>query len=235
MKNNKTAISFCLVLFALTSYKAQNTYSLLNPAGGLRQDNSTFNNVNSVSANKSLSYNEIKGSPYYNKNFLIANFISSNNKETAPARYDAYTDNIEFKKDDQIYALPQVNDFTRVEFANTKDVLVKLELNDPLSGYFFELVKGKTSLYKKVKIKFVDAINANSSYTSDKPASFKTLEPIFYIKTNDSYIKEPKNKKQIEDAFPDKKENLATFFKTNKIKLDKEEDLIRLVNFLNEN
>lgn len=231
MKKNFIILS---LFFGLTNYYCQNTYSLLNPNGGLRQDNATFNNINSLNTNKSLTYSEIKGTPYYDENFVSAIFIGNNIKESAPARYDSYSDNIEFKKNNQIFAVPKINDITRIEFTNTKNILVKLDTNDDLSGYFFEIIKGNNSLYKKVKTTFIDATVATSSYSNARAASFKQNEPIYYIKTNNGFIKNPKNVKDILKSFNNKENEISNIFKAEKIKFNKEEDLIRLVNKLNE-
>ncbi|MFY1045257.1 hypothetical protein [Chryseobacterium sp. GP-SGM7] len=52
-----------------------------------------------------------------------------------------------------------------------------------MSGYFFELINGKNSLYKKIKTDFKDAVPTPNSYTSEKPATIKTnLRWLFYKK-----------------------------------------------------
>lgn len=186
------------------------------------------------SSGKSLSYDDILGTPYPNKNFVTAKISGTSDPKTS-IRYNSYSDEIEFKKEDQILALPKKSEYSRIEITSPKQALVLLETSDDLSGYFFELVTGKNSLYKKIKTKFIDYVPAPNGYASDKPATFKTLDPIYYIKTEKGFIKKPKNSKEIIEQFPDKKEALATFFKSNKIKFDKEEDLIKLVTFLNQN
>ncbi|MBK1894404.1 hypothetical protein [Chryseobacterium paridis] len=185
------------------------------------------------SGGKVLSYDDILGSPYPNKNFSNAKI--SGVLEQTLVRYNSYNDEIEFKKEDNVLALPKRPEYSKIEINSPKATLVLLDTADDLSGYFFELVSGKISLYKKVKTKFTDIIPAPNGYASDKPATFKTLDPIYYIKTEKSFIKKPKNQKDITEQFPDKNESLASFFKSNKIKFDKEEDLIKLVNFLNQN
>ncbi|UZT96838.1 hypothetical protein ODZ84_16665 [Chryseobacterium fluminis] len=109
-----------------------------------------------------------------------------------------------------------------------------LETNDDMSGYFYELVNGKNKLYKKIKTKFIDMVPALNSYATDRPASFKTLEPVYYIKTENGFIKKPKNLKEITQQLPDKKEAIEEFAKSNKIKFNNEADLIKLVKFLNQ-
>lgn len=200
--------------------------------GTLPTEMNIYNKVNSKNSSKELNYDEIKGTPFPNKQFVAAKF--KDNFETAPARYNSFNDNIEYKKNDEIFVLPDTEDFSRVTYIDTKETLVNLKTGDELSGYFYEIVNGKNSLYKKIKTKYIDATPAKTTYDSDKPASFKTLSPVYYIKTDKGFIKKPKNQKEILEQFPDKKEALNTFFKENKIKFDKEEDLKKLVNFLNQ-
>ncbi|WP_336686677.1 hypothetical protein [Chryseobacterium bernardetii] len=180
---------------------------------------------------KSLNFDEVEGSPYLNKKFTNAKVAT--NYQEASVRYNSYSDEIEFQKGDEVQVLPKSPTFSRVEFTAPAQVMVLLETSDDLSGYFIELVNGKNSLYKKIKTEFVDASPATKGYTDKKPASFNQLDPVYYIKTEKGFIKKPKHQKDIQNEFPDKQEVLNAFFKSNKIKFDKEESLIKLVNFLN--
>ncbi|MGE6397432.1 hypothetical protein ACI513_10860 [Chryseobacterium sp. M5] len=215
-------------LFSLTIIYGQVTTGAVS----LPTDLGLYNQVNSKSSSRALSYDEIKGTPYPNKQFVLAKF--KDNFETAPARYNSFKDNIEYQKNNEIFILPDTEDFSRVTYVNTKETLVNLKTGDEFSGYFYELVNGENALYKKIKTKFTDAVLAKTTYDSDRPAFFKTFEPFYYIKTAKGFIKKPKNQKEILEQFPDKKEALSAFFKENKIKFDKEEDLKKLVTFLNQ-
>lgn len=204
--------------------------------GGLMSNGGVAFKVDSPNSKRGLTYDEIQGTPYVDKIFTEANFITSEKDkiETAPARYNAYSDQIEFKKGDEILALFSENPFTRVEFPLTNHVLVRLNIDSEVKGYFYEIVGGKNSLYKKVKAKFNDFVPAANSYAMDRPANFNILNPIYYIKTDKGFIKNPRNKKDMIEQMPEKKEALDKFFKENKIKFDKEEDLKKLVTFLNQ-
>jgi len=215
---------------SLTYAQAQNT---LTTNGMLPTDMNVFNQVSSKNSNRALKYDEIKGSPYINSSFILAKF--RDNFENAPARYNTYKDEVEYTKDGETYILPKTDDFTRITFTKNTDILVMLDTKDELSGYFYELINGKYSLYKKIKTKFTDSQPAKNSYDTETPAIFKTLDPIYYIKTDRGFIKKPKNQKEIIEQIPDKKDALIIFFKENKIKFDKEEDLKKLVTFLNQN
>lgn len=182
---------------------------------------------------KTLEYNEIKGSPYVNSEFFSAKIAE--NYEKVDVRYNSYSDQVEYERDEQVYILPKESAFSKIEISSSpQQVLVMLNTNDEFSGYFYEIVDNKIGLYKKIKTKFIDAVPAANSYSSDKPASFKTLDPIYYIKTENGFIKSPKNQKDITAQFSDKKDVLTKFFKENKIRFNNEEDLKKLVNFLNQ-
>lgn len=208
---------------------AQNTISV-NGATGAQ---SVFDGIKSTTG-KTFKYDEIAGdSPYIDKEFSNAKIAA--NYEQVAVRYNSYTDEIEFKKNGEIQVLPKTSDFSRIEILTPKKAIVLLDTSDDLNGYFFELSTGKNILYKKIKTKFIDVVPAANSYASERPANFKTQSPIYYIKTDKGFIKKPKNQKEIIEQFPDKKDSLNSFFKSNKIKFDKDEDLIKLVTFLNQN
>lgn len=220
----KATILLCLVIYGLSV--AQQTLSVNQVTG----DQSVFNGIVSTTG-KQLTYDEIQGSPYLSKNFSIAKV--GENFEEVPVRYNSYKDEIEFQKDGKPQVLPKDSKFSKIEIKSPRQTFVFLNTPED-SGYFIELVNGKNSLYKKVKTIFRDAVPAANSYASDKPAQFKMQDPVYYIKTQNTFIK-AKNQKEVMEQLPDKKEGLISFFKSNKIKFDREEDLINLVNFLNQN
>ncbi|WP_213277937.1 hypothetical protein [Chryseobacterium indologenes] len=207
------------------------SYSSTMSVNSLGGDHAVFG-VRSENFGRALKYNEIAGSPYYNAEFHLANVAE--NVEKVPVRYNSYKDEVEFQKEGKPLVLPKEEQFSRIEIISPKSTIVLLKTNDDLSGYFFELVSGKIPLYKKIKVKFQDAIPAANSYATDKAAFFKTLDPVYYIKTESGYIKKTKKVRDIADAFPAKKDEIEKFVKSNNIKINKEEDLIKLVKFLNQ-
>ncbi|SDQ31849.1 hypothetical protein SAMN05421664_1118 [Chryseobacterium soldanellicola] len=221
----KKTILAILSVISFSSY-AQNTVRVNEGA------HQVFYNVNSKGAGRALTYDEITGSPYVTKDFKVAKV--ADDYEKVPVRYNSYKDEIEFQKDGTTMVLPNEPKFSRIEILSPKQTLVWADTGDDMKGYFFELAGGKNALYKKVKTRFNDLVPAANSYSQEKPASFSNAEPVYYIKTEKGFIKKPKSVKDITEQFPDKKEAIETFVKSNKIKFGKEEDLIKLVNFLNQ-
>ncbi|MGN7865098.1 hypothetical protein [Chryseobacterium sp.] len=214
----------------LTPGGYQASYSSTLSVNSLGGDHAVFG-VKSENSGRALKYDEIIGSPYYSTEFHSAKVAE--NFDKIPVRYNSYKDEIEFQKDGKPWVLPKEEQYSRIEVASPKNTIVLLQTNDELNGYFFEIANGQNKLYKKVKTKFNDAVPASNSYASDKAAFFKTLDPVYYIKTEKGFIKKPRKLKDIVELFPAKKESLETFVKSNNIKFNKEEDLIKLVSFMN--
>lgn len=183
---------------------------------------------------KKIKYSDIQGTPYYNLNFAPARVGDTSG--IIPIRYNPFLDTIEIMDSNtgSVYELPKEEAYPKFTFQNTNEKLVLTNTNNEYSGYFFELVGGKYRLLKKILTKFKDEIPAPNSMVSGTPAKFEAQKPIYFIKTNDSVIKVTKKADDLVNALPaDKKDSTKDFIKTNKIKLNEELDLIKLVTFLN--
>lgn len=188
-----------------------------------------------------LKYSEIQGSPYLTKDFVVAKAACC--KEVLPMRYDTYADQIEYQKDGTVYILAKQEPYTKIIFkdSNTTLALESVDKNSDLR-YLILLVDGKNSLLKKVGSKIEKAsemitLNKNPSAFSakdnSKSSTFKATEPVYYLKTAKGNISEIKDKGDVLALYPDKTNELNTFFKSNKVKFNKEESLIKLVTFIN--
>lgn len=186
-----------------------------------------------------LKYSEIQGSPYLNKDFAFAKAVCC--KEVLPMRYDTYADQIEYQKGGTVYILSKQEPYTKIIFkdSNTTLTLENVDKNGDLK-YFVILVDGKNSLLKKVssvieKSSDTSPLNRNPvgySAKDSKNAAFRVINPVYYLKTSTG-INEIKDRGDILDIFPNKVNELNAFFKSNKIKFNKDESLIKLVTFIN--
>ena len=194
--------------------------------------NKTIDEINN--GPKKIKYTDIQGSPYY-----FANFVSAKIGDTSgliPIRYNPFLDRVEILDNNSgsVYELPKESNYPKFTFVNTQEKLVLVNTNNEYSGYFFELVGGKNRLLRKNITKFKEEIPAPNSLLPSTPAKFETLKPIYFIKTDDNIIKVTKKADDLLNALPsDKKDATKDFIKANKIKLNEELDLIKLVTFLN--
>nr|WP_321221694.1 hypothetical protein [uncultured Psychroserpens sp.] len=183
---------------------------------------------------------EAVGSPYLFENFTAAK-ISATPNEVYDIRYNAYSDEIEVKVNENeiqnfnknisnvvITFIKENLQFTSLNFINSNQGLER--------GYFVILTteNDKVKLFSKKEIKYYEAKPAKTGYDQDKPAEFKTMGDTYYVSINDGYARElPKKKKDLIKIFPKHETEVANFIKKNKIKTSREADIIKLINYVN--
>ncbi|MBO6200047.1 MAG: hypothetical protein J6N74_00315 [Chryseobacterium sp.] len=223
----KTIFIAAGLFFGITSLKAQQID--LNRNANFNKSMDEISN-----GQKKIKYSDIQGTPYYYVNFIPARVGDTSG--IIPIRYNPFLDTIEIMDNNSgnVYELPKEEAYPKFTFQNTNERLVLVNTNNEYSGYFFELVGGKNRLLKKISTKFKDEIPAPNSLVSAIPAKFEVQKPIYFIKTDEKVVKATKKADDLLNALPaDKKEATKDFIKTNKIKLNEELDLIKLVTFLN--
>jgi len=225
----KAIIITASLLFSSTILNAQ-YLSNFNDIARTARFNKIIDEVNNGKA--VLKYSDIQGNPFYKKGFSNAKIGDTGT--TLPVRYNIFKDNFELLNDNDIYAIPKDNSFSKFVFVSSNEKFI-LEKDDAgYAGYFLVLCEGKNKLLKKINVKFNPEVPAPNTMISGTPAKFETLKPVYFIKTEDGIIKLTKKSDELINALPlDKKDMAKDFIKTNKIKLTEELDLIKLVNFLN--
>jgi len=192
-----------------------------------------LNFYNEVSRNKMLDQVDlsgIDGTPYLNGEFEKGFVVTKDSVQYAglDLRYNIYNDVIEFKKNDLAMELNESFPFL---YAVVNDqAFVKADNED---GYFQVVASGDVYLLKKLKMKFVDPKPA-SGYQSFKRPSFSELKPDYYIEKQiggDAF--QIKNADDLAKIFADKAGEIKAFVKKEKVKADKETDLLKVLNYYN--
>ncbi|WP_027376583.1 hypothetical protein [Kaistella palustris] len=221
----KTFYTLAFTLFTMVTLSAQANF--FNEAFRF---NKFIDRVSSPQGEQ-LRYGDIEGSAYLYKGFETANIEGASS--AIRTRYNTYTDTVELLNDDDIFELPKSQKYARISFPKTRTVLVYLNSSDIPAGYYFELATGKYSLYKKMKTEYRAGAKAVNSFTPAIMPRFENLNPIYYIKTDSQFVKVPKNVKELATAFPEKSAAINDFVKKNKVKMTQEQDLLKLINFMN--
>jgi len=181
-----------------------------------------------------LTESDIEGSPYLNDEFITGNIYTSSKMQFAsvPLRFNIYSDQLEFKTPEgaiQAMAAPEIVE--KVEFGEYKMVYIPYSNFKKIKNGFFKVVEeGKASLYARCEIVFKKA---------EEPGAYKEAEPAKFVRNPDSYYirvgleqaKKVGNKKDLPEIFSDQRDKIAAFVKKNKIKTNKPEDLIQLVQY----
>lgn len=195
-----------------------------------------YSNINSTNSGAVNTYSEIDGSPFLNDEFQIGKIVLKDGKTyQGPLRYDIYGDQIEFKnKEDEVFAILYPEQVEKVIFDDVQ--LVMLEPSkDKIEGGIFEIIKeGENySLLGKYTVDLKEAQPAKP-YVDPKPAHFDRNDKIFFVRKGVSKPVFIKKKKDMEDIDPSRSNKIKDFVKKEKIKPSDENDLIKLVTFLNE-
>lgn len=176
-----------------------------------------------------IKYSDVKGSPYYYPQFLKAKVGETS--ETTLIRYNSFLDTIELVEKEDVYQLPKDESIPSFVFEETKEKLVFVKTDDFYSGYFLEIAAGKYRILKKIMTKFQPEAPAANPMVAGTPAYFIPQKPLYFIKSENHFVKIT-NAKDLSKSLSEKE--IDGFISKNKIKLNREEDLIKLGNFLNQ-
>ncbi len=180
-----------------------------------------------------------EGTPYNNYNFLIGNVYLNNEiiSKGIGLRYNIYNDEIEVKESLQndnsdIKSLTKSSDIN-VSILNTSYVF--LPIGQPLSigGYFKVSYRGDNLiLYKKLQKKFYPPKKAATSLTKDILATFIDRHNYYLVSNEGKYFEIPNSKNKFLKLFVENKEAVKNYIKEGNIDINKEKDLVRLVNYI---
>ncbi len=190
--------------------------------------------------NKVIDYKDgtIQGSPYLTSNFFYGEIEGIDGG--LMMRYNAHRDEFEIKKTDQekdLFSLPKEDRYGLIigKFNNTIIRLkeYKDKTGDVVKGYLYELHKnGNISLLKREKI-ILQKEREGTGYQDYQPPKFSKGRTELYLEKGDgSIIEFPTNKKELLKIYPDKKNEIEAFLKSNKIKFNDESDMALIVDFI---
>ncbi|MEZ4875652.1 MAG: hypothetical protein R2793_09465 [Flavobacteriaceae bacterium] len=234
--NMMKSFFFGLLLCVYSSLHAQGTVTVKN---GTLNSRSNYSNMISYYNVKDgdviiLNHNTI-GSPYVADEYQLGK-IYLNNEEiisTIYLKYNAYND--------IFLAKPSLNTSDEEAQGVTKAPNLKIKMGsqifesmpstaNPYEWQYYEILTEGTNftLCKKYEKIYNERVQATTSLTRDIPASFKEKITYYVLDANNQFIELPNSKKKILDVFGDKKKEMATLVKANKLNLNKEQDLISL-------
>ncbi len=224
----KSIIGILSIMMTVSLAQAQQI-SLREISSNIRfnQQIDEFNN-----GKEKIKYADIQGIPYYYAKFIDAKVGDTSG--TIPIRYNIFLDTVEVSEKGTVNELPKDEPKPSFTFTTTKEKLVFVRTNDIYSGHFFELNSGKYRILKKVVAKYIPATPAPNSLIAGTPAQFSLQKPLYFIQFENSFIKIPKSGKELATEMPHKGKEIKEFVDKNKIKFNREEDLVKLANFLNQ-
>ncbi|MDP4208832.1 MAG: hypothetical protein Q8928_08475 [Bacteroidota bacterium] len=214
--------------------------TVLNTIWGFSQDFLTnsrsaefFNDVAKMKFRESnANYQNIEGSPYFTSDFVKNElYFTTGDSLEISLRYDIYKDEVEFKNKDQILWLEKDN-VKKIRMQNNILEIFNYKVgNKLLKGYFFCIKPGKNALYKKLSVTFLPA-EQPKGYQDARSAKFEKNDDEYYLKTTDSLFFKVTKKNDLEGNLL-KNKQVEAYIKSSKLKVGKERDLIKLVDYIN--
>jgi hypothetical protein len=212
--------------------------------GSPRQYESTsqlFQNLRKVINSKEkdpyeIDWDNVKGSPYMDQNYKLGQFfVDKKSYGNVMMRFNTYTDEIELMPIDgeEVGALMKI-DNSRLTFENKtlKLLSYKDEDGNVQKGYFLVLnTSHNVKLLLKKKCVFSPNEKALTANQADRAAKFTQYDYFYILKEGTPIMVSPK-KKDIVKLFPDKKNEIKGYIKSERLKLKKQEDFAKLVDYI---
>ncbi|WP_276392790.1 hypothetical protein [Eudoraea chungangensis] len=243
----KSLLSFLSFLFISISLNAQSTAPGSVRAQGNPLDRdmalrwlNNADNMNRARRSK-LDLSTIEGSVYYNENFIKGDvFYLTKLFDSYPMRYNAFSDEIEIQRTEgspleSVYKSTSLTCIIDNEsYVYSKYFDSKGEIKE---GYIIRLNEGsKYVLFEKKTKVYKEGRKGATSMHPTYPPKFEDKHDYFISADGEVPVQFKGSKKELTAIFGNEKASeLKSFIKKNKIKLNKEEDLVKLMEFVNDN
>jgi len=176
---------------------------------------------------------EIEGSPYLDENFQDGKLsFRGRMYDGLKLRYNMYASQFEFKSEEEIlYFDPAYTAVDTVWIGDDEFIYMEyIDDNRNKRKYMQLLNNGKTQVLSLRETILLEA-EKPKGYEEGKPARFRQLAERHFVQFPGQPAVEFKNKRSIEDVFPEYEDQLISFAKNNKLKFRSSDDLIELCKY----
>jgi len=185
-------------------------------------------------------YRTIKGSPYLFEDWHpgIVAVQNDSTRVHLPMRYNVYGNEMQFIANQDTFAVanPLILDFISIDDRRFEYLAFNRSNDNSNMAYFEILNEGGFRLLKRFETKIIDGRDPVTPYHPQNDNDRFVLHSSLYLQTPDNPepIGIPGAKiKWLELAGPNR-DKLNVFIKSNRIKINKEKDLLKIIRFLNE-
>ncbi len=150
-----------------------------------------------------------------------------------PMRYNVYTGQMIFKKNDEIYGIGAPDSISMIKFNGSIFKYKGFVINDVFERTYYEIViDDKASLYKKYDM-VITPSNYNEALDVGNKNDRFTLKETLYLQKGDKLVELDK-KKKVMQFFSDKEKEISDYIKQEKLSYKDENDVIKLVEYYNQ-
>ena len=191
-----------------------------------------YQRVHAEPTTGTLTYDQIKGNPYYFEDFKPARVVM-NNGETylAKLRFDLYAGEMEYESNGKSYWVGDQEEIRYIVIGEDTFVFTGGDGRKKSSWYQL-LADGRYRLLARHSVLFNEAQPAKP-YQDPVPAQFKRRPVIYFFQAGARTPVEVRNKKSVESFFGDQGAAALQYLRKNKLGLRKPEELAKLVRYMN--
>ncbi|MBA9077381.1 hypothetical protein [Rufibacter quisquiliarum] len=192
-------------------------------------------------------YQGMKGNPYFVNSWLPGSLVLKTDNTGKTEKYsnvllkfDVYGNHlaavIPGSKDTVLFSTSPVVSFHLEAPTNSQPILFKRvpeakAIDTKLADVFFAvLYDGKSQLLKRVNKKKIEA-NFKGPYSAGQTYDELVDEVQYYVLANGKLERVKLNRKSLLEAIPDKAEKVKSWMTAQKVNIDKEEDVVKVLTF----
>ena len=233
-------LTILLFLFNLTTLSSQG-----NNSNGVQSDLrlvDLYENIKNKIGKKTYSNQKIKGTPYFEKTFKLAEveYFGELITDKIYIRFNAYNDEMEIAsstmtKSSENILIKNNKVFCIIDGKTYRYLGFKEDNQPPAVGYLKELYKGELFSFYERKFKiYMQATVARTSLERSFPARF--VEKIqYYYSVNNGEINQIKlSKKNILNKLKPHSSSIKLFMEKNNSKLKSLKDVVEMFNFIDQ-
>jgi hypothetical protein len=182
-----------------------------------------------------LKISDVQGTPYLNEKYESGKITTTQDTvyENIALRYNAFTDDLEFKQGENVFNVAFKTIVKKAEFGGKTFSCRSFSEHGTTRDGFFKLVtEGKASLLARFTIKFLDREDAKA-FSDYQPARFEDVEKTYFISVDSAPAQMIINKKSLPALFGAKKGEMEQYISKNKLSVKDEEALIKITNYYN--
>ncbi|UCA58865.1 hypothetical protein KB553_17645 [Chryseobacterium rhizoplanae] len=180
---------------------------------------------------------KIDGNPYSNSKNFEQVTIEGYSKNVQDLRYNAYADEMEYLNKNETYYADKIDGLTVTFPSLKKTYIVKhyTYMGNEKFGYLVLLSRkdAKYGLFKREKVELMQGEKSVNAFAKDANDYYAKEKDVYLVSKGNTYYKLPKNVDELSEDLSLDAKSVKEFAKSNKINFNKEEDLVKLFDFIN--
>jgi hypothetical protein len=190
----------------------------------------------SFTRNEEPKVEDIEGSVYLNEEFVDGTvaLTTGANYSNIPLRYNVYNEEIEFRNTrGQLFNINNPEGIQDLTIGESKFIYTECKLRKETKKLFAEVLsEGNITLLKHHRLKLIPAKKAQT-HTAAQPPKLVKMPSEYMIKTLNGTAQPFKNEKELLNLLADKRENINSLIDAKNLSVNKEQDLITIIDYYN--